>query len=68
MTTETDTRKHLLGGFAWGVSGESIITMTGSRATGRHGTGAGAESLYLVHKQEAEEETVHLQWALKPQK
>ena len=34
--------------------GESMIIMAGSMATGRHGTGAAANSLPLIHKQKAE--------------
>ena len=49
MIKLTYKRKYLMGGLL--TVSESMTTMAGSVAEGRHGAGAGAESLHLIHKQ-----------------
>jgi hypothetical protein len=48
--------KGLVGDLLTVSKGESMTIVPGSMAGGRHGAGAVAMSLHLIHKQEAEKE------------
>ena len=61
MTKTTYKRKHLIGRLFMTSEGESMTITVGSLAAdGKHGTGAAAETLYLIHKLEAEGKRLNL--------
>lgn len=50
MTKATNKRKHLTGGWLAVLEGESMTIVSENTAAGRHGAGAGTESLHVIHK------------------